>query len=408
MGNTFRILREVLMPWKESSVMEERLRFVARLLDGDGMSDVCREFGISRKTGYKIWGRYKDEGLEALSDRARRPVRYANQLPEQIERLIVETKREKPHWGARKIRELLVRRLNGDVRIPARSTVHAVLDRHGLVSQARKRKVANKAVGTPLSQAVGPNDLWCADFKGEFRLGDGRYCYPLTVTDQASRYLLLVEALESTREAPVIAAFLRLFRERGLPAAMRSDNGQPFASPNGLYNLSKLSVFWLRLGIALERIKPGHPQQNGRHERMHLTLKKETTRPPGMNSLQQQARFDDFLSEFNGERPHEALAMKTPAELYVPSSRPYTGLPEVAYPFHDREVLVTACGRICMHRKKINISTVMAGQKLGIKEVDDSIWLVSFMHYDLGYIDLEQRTLQTIDNPFGTRLSPMS
>ncbi|WP_031251545.1 helix-turn-helix domain-containing protein, partial [Mesorhizobium sp. LSHC412B00] len=160
------------MPWKECSVMEERLRFVARLLDGEGMSDVCREFGISRKTGYKIFNRYKEDGLDALTDRSRRPVRYANQLPDQIERLIVESKREKPHWGARKIRELLVRRLAGDVRIPARSTVHAVLDRHGLVSQARKRNRANKAVGTQLSQAVVPNDLWCADFKGEFKLGN--------------------------------------------------------------------------------------------------------------------------------------------------------------------------------------------------------------------------------------------
>jgi transposase InsO family protein len=388
--------------------MEERLRFVARLLDGEGMSEVCREFGISRKTGYKIFRRYKDEGLEALCDRSRRPVHYANQLPAQIERRIVETKRDKPHWGARKIRELLVRKLAGDVRIPARSTVHAVLDRHGLVSQARKRNRANKAVGTALSQAVAPNDLWCTDFKGEFKLGDGRYCYPLTVTDQASRYLLACEAFESTKEIPVIEAFVRLFRERGLPAAIRSDNGLPFASPNGLYNLSKLSVWWLRLGIAIERIKPGNPQQNGRHERMHRTLKREATRPPGMNILQQQDRFDSFVSEFNRERPHEAIAMRCPDELYAPSSRAYRGLPELEYPFHDRDVLVTACGRICMMRKKINVSTALAGHKLGIKEVDDGIWLVSFMHYDLGYIDLEQKTLQTIDNPFGTRLSPMS
>ncbi|RWK15552.1 MAG: IS481 family transposase [Mesorhizobium sp.] len=396
------------MPWRECSVMEERLRFVARLLEGEGMSEVCRAFGISRKTGYKIFNRYQDEGLEALCDRSRRPVRYANQLPEQIERLIVQTKREKPHWGARKVRELLVRKLAGDVRIPAKSTVHAVLDRHGLVSQCRTRKRANKAEGTPLSQAVAPNDLWCTDFKGEFRLGDGRYCYPLTVTDQASRYVLACEALESTKEAPVIEAFVRLFKERGLPLGMRSDNGLPFASPNGLYNLSKLSVWWLRLGIAIERIRPGNPQQNGRHERMHLTLKKETTRPPGMNALQQQARFDSFVNEFNHERPHEALAMRTPAEVYAPSSTAYEGLPELNYPFHDRDILVTACGRICMMRKRINISIVLAGQRLGIKEVDDGIWLVSFMHYDLGYIDLEQRTLQTIDNPFGTRLSPMS
>ena len=394
------------MPWKECSVMAERLRFVARLLDGERMSDVCRQFGISRKTGYKIFDRYRQEGVEALTDRSRRPVRYANQLPEQVERLIVGLKRDKPHWGARKIRELLLRKLAGDVRVPARSTVHAVLDRHGLVSRARRRR--NRAEGTPLSIAASPNDLWCADFKGEFKLGNGRYCYPLTVTDQASRYLLLCEALDSTREGPVIEAFAGLFRQHGLPAAIRSDNRLPFASPNGLYNLSKLSVWWLRLGLQLERIKPGQPHQNGRHERMHLTLKKETTRPPGANSLQQQARFDAFIGEFNQERPHQALDMRCPGELYTPSVRPYDGLPEVEYPFHDRDVLVTACGRICMHRKKINISTVMAGQRLGIKEVDDGIWLVSFMHYDLGYIDLEQRTLQTIDNPFGTRLSPMS
>ena len=379
------------MPWRETSVMDERLRFVARLLEGESMSDVCRSFGISRKTGYKIFNRYKDDGLEALTDRSRRPVRYANQLPEPVEAMIVRLKKEKPHWGARKIRELLVRRLAGDVRIPSRSTVHAVLDRHGLVSQARKRMRANKAMGTPLSAAAGPNDLWCADFKGEFKLGNGQYCYPLTITDQASRYLLCCEAFESTREQGVFAAFRRVFAERGLPAAIRSDNGLPFASPNGLYNLSKLSVWWLRLGITLERIRPGHPQENGRHERMHLTLKKEATRPPGRNILQQQMRFDAFVSEFNAERPHEALAMKVPAELYATSPRPYEGLPDIDYPFHDRDAIVTNCGRLCIHRKKINISTVLAGQRLGLKEVDDGISLVSFLRYDLGYIDLEQR-----------------
>jgi transposase InsO family protein len=395
------------MPWREISVMDERLRFVARLLEGEGMSEVCRSFGISRKTGYKIFNRYKEDGVDALTDRSRRPVRYANQLPDPVEAMIVRLKKEKPHWGARKIRELLVRRLAGDVRIPARSTVHAVLDRHGLVAQARQR-ARHRAEGTALSEALAPNDLWCADFKGEFRLGDTRYCYPLTITDQASRYLLCCEAFESTREQGVFDAFRRVFAERGLPSAIRSDNGLPFASPNGLYNLSKLSVWWLRLGITFERIRPGHPQDNGRHERMHLTLKKEATRPPGRNILQQQARFDAFVSEFNEERPHEALAMKVPAELYATSPRPYQGLPEIDYPFHDRDAIITNCGRLCIHRKKINISTVLAGQKLGLKEVDDGIWLVSFLRYDLGYIDLEQRTLQTIDNPFGTRLLPMS
>ena len=386
--------------------MDERLRFVARLLDGEAMTELCREFGISRKTGYKILTRYRDQGVTALCDRSRRPVHYANQLPVQVESLIVKLKQEKPHWGARKIRELLVRRLDGDFRIPANSTIHAVLHRHGLVKGLRRPRP--KAAGTPLSPGLAPNDLWCVDFKGEFKLGNGDYCYPLTVTDHASRYLLLCEALESTREEPAIAAFEHLFHARGLPQAIRSDNGVPFASPNALFHLSKLSVWWLRLGIAIERIRPGHPQQNGRHERMHLTLKQEATRPPGMNSLQQQARFDAFVAEFNTERPHEALGMQTPAARYRASPRPYRGLPELAYPLHDRDVMVTACGRICMHRKRINLSSVLAGQRVGIKEVDDGIWIVSFMQYDLGYIDLEQKTLQPLDNPFGARLLPMS
>lgn len=394
------------MPWMECSVTDERLRFVARLLEGEAMSDLAREFGISRKTGYKIFNRYKDFGLEALSDRSRRPWRYANQLPEQVEALIVRAKRDKPHWGARKIRERLVKLLPGDVRMPAKSTVHAVLDRHGLVKRAQTRR--NKAMGTALSTVSQPNQLWCADFKGEFKLGNGQYCYPLTVTDQAARFILMCEALETTREDTATTAFLRLFEERGLPKAIRTDNGLPFASPNGLYNLSKLSVWWLRLGIAIERIKPGTPTQNARHERMHRTLKAEATRPAGANILQQQMKFDAFVSEFNAERPHEALAMKVPAEVYVPSDRPYQGLPDVEYPFHDRDIVVTACGRLCMHRKKINISSVMAGQRLGVKEVDDGIWLVSFMTYDLGYIDLEQKTLQTIANPFGPIVLPMS
>ena len=213
------------MPWKECSVVEERLRFVARLLDGEAMTELCREFGISRKTGYKIFDRYKEHGLEALTDRSRRPVRYANQLPSQVESLIVSLKRNKPHWGARKIRELLLRRLPGDLRLPAKSTIHAVLDRHGLVKRLGKRRA--RATGTPLSKALAPNDLWCADFKGEFKLGNGRYCYPLTVTDQASRFLLMCEALETTREEIAVTAFERLFAERGLPQAIRSEMGCP-------------------------------------------------------------------------------------------------------------------------------------------------------------------------------------
>ena len=386
--------------------MDERMRFVIRLKDGETMASLCREFGISRKTGYKIFERYEQCGLEGLSDRARRPFRYANQLPEPVEAAILAAKKEKPHWGARKIRERLLRRLPHAVKVPAASTIHAVMDRHGLVSRMKRSRTRTE--GTPLSEGLHPNDLWAADYKGEFRLGDQRYCYPLTVTDHASRYLLLCEALDSNREELAFIAFERLFRERGLPRAIRSDNGVPFASPNGLFNLSRLSVWWLRLGISIERIKPGHPQQNGRHERMHLTLKQQATRPAGANLFQQQAKFDAFLEEFNGERPHEALAMKCPAELYTPSPRPYTGLPDPHYPFHDRTVVVTNCGRLCLFNKKINLSVSLAGQAVGVKEVDNGIWLVSFMQYDLGYIDLEEKTLQPLENPFGPKVLPMS
>lgn len=391
------------MPWKECSIMDDRLRFVGRLLDGEEMSQICREFGISRKTGYKIWNRYKEHGLEALTDRTRRPVRYGNQLPPQIETMIVRCRKEKPHWGARKIREMLVKRLPGEVRVPANSTIHAVLDRNGLVKH-KKRRLRPRLQGTVLSSGSAPNDLWCTDYKGEFLLGNKKYCYPLTVTDHASRYILLCEGLHSTKESLAFTAFEALFKERGLPYAMRSDNGVPFASAHALFDLSKLSVWWLRLGITLERIKPGCPQQNGRHERMHRTLKSEATRPPGMNILQQQGTFDHFVQELNNERPHEALDMKCPAQVYTPTTRQYNGLPELDYPLHDLTLNVTNCGRLCLYRKKINISTVFAGHKLGLREVDDDIWLVSFMHYDLGYIDLEEKTLQPIDNPFNNNV----
>jgi transposase InsO family protein len=298
------------MPWKERSVVEERMRFVLRLKDGESMASLCREFGISRVTGYKVYERYKECGLEGLTDRARTPYRYANKLPAQLEAMIVSMRRERPTWGARKLRDRLLRKLPNAVRVPACSTIHAILDRHGLV--ARQRRPRTKTQGTPLSQGLTPNALWCTDYKGEFRLGDKRYCYPLTVSDHASRYLLLCEAMESVKQQAAFTALERLFKERGLPHAIRSDNGAPFASPNSLFNLSRLSVWWLRLGITIERIQPGHPQQNGRHERMHRTLKMEATRPAGCNFLQQQAKFDAFVQDFNNQRPHEALDMQYP------------------------------------------------------------------------------------------------
>ena len=393
------------MPWRECHVMDERLRFVARLLEGEKMAPLCAEFGISRKTGYKIFDRYKDCGVQAFTDRSRRPYRQANRLPAPIEAVIVRLKREYPAWGAPKIREKLRQRSLG-VQLPAISTVHAVLDRHGLVH--RRRRHRGRARGTTLSRPTEANALWCADYKGEFMLGNRRYCYPLTITDFASRYLLTCEALSTTQEQFAFTVFERTFKEFGLPQGIRTDNGVPFASAQAIYGLSKLSVWWLRLGIQIERITPGQPQQNGRHERMHLTLKQEATKPASGNVLQQQARFDAFVERFNQERPHQALGMKVPADIYTRSPRVYRGLEDLTYPFHDHTILVTHCGRICFKTQKVNLSHVFAGQKVGVTQVGERIWLVTFMQYDLGYFDDETCRLEPIDNPFGPRVLPMS
>jgi putative transposase len=392
------------MPWKECHIMDERLRFVARRLEGEKMAPLCAEFGISRKTGYKIFDRYKDCGVAAFTDRSRRPYRQANRLPPQLEAVIVRWKREYPGWGAPKIREKL-RRQSTVPQLPAISTVHAVLGCHGLVQRWRPRP--HTATGTALSRPTAPNALWCADYKGEFMLGDRRYCYPLTITDFASRYLLTCEALSTTQETVAFTVFERTFKDFGLPDAIRTDNGVPFASAHALYGLSKLSVWWLRLGIEIERIQPGKPQQNGRHERMHLTLKKEATKPAAANVLQQQARFDAFVAQYNRERPHQALAMQVPADVYRRSARIYRGLEELTYPFHDGTFTVTQCGRICFKGRKVNLSHVFAGQNVGVTQVGERIWLVTFMRYDLGYFDDETCRLEPIENPFGPKVLPM-
>jgi putative transposase len=384
--------------------MDERLRFVARLLEGEKMAPLCAEVGISRKTGYKIFERYKDCGVAAFTDRSRRPYRQANRLPPQLEAVIVRLKREYPGWGAPKIREKL-RRQSTAPHLPAISTVHAVLDRHGLVQRRRRRRHTTGA--TVLSRPTEPNALWCADYKGEFMLGNRRYCYPLTITDFASRYLLTCEALLTTQEKFAFTVFERTFKEFGLPCVIRTDNGVPFASAQAIYGLSKLSVWWLRLGIQIERSKPGHPQDNGRHERMHLTLKKEATKPAAANVLQQQARFDTFVDQFNRERPHQALGMKVPADIFTRSARAYHGLEELTYPFHDATLTVTQCGRICFKGRKVNLSHVFAGQNVGVTQVGDRIWLVTFMRYDLGYFDDETCRLEPIENPFGPKVLPM-
>jgi transposase InsO family protein len=387
------------MPWKECDKVSERMKFIGRLLDGEKMTDLCREFGISRVTGHKIWSRYQEEGTRSMNDRSKRPWRLANQTAPNVETAILEVKEKYPTWGAPKIWAYLERRKK-DLKLPARSTVHAILDRHGLVKrQSRKRRFF--AEGTDLITAVRPNQLWCADFKGQFRMGNQKYCYPLTITDQYSRYILACEGLESVREVGAIESFKRVFIEHGIPDAIRTDNGVPFSSRT-LFGLSKLSILWLRLGIRLERIDPGHPEQNGRHERMHKTLKQTVTKPPGKNLFHQQELLDSFMTVFNEERPHEGLKMKCPSDLYTQSFKRYPRiLEDFDYIDSASTRRVQGNGTIRFNGdKKIFISDVFAGQQVGIKEIEDGIWSVNFMDYELGYFSKDTDKFNPARNPF--------
>lgn len=393
------------MPWKETSVMDERIKFIGRLLSGEKMASLCREFGISRMTGYKIWNRYSEQGSSGLSNRSHAPHRHPNQLPLEIEQLIVRLKKEKSSWGAPKIRELIARRYS-NLKLPAISTIHCVLDRHGLVKKKKRGKKFSSIAGY-LSTPQHPNDLWCTDFKGQFIMKNKKHCFPLTISDFNSRFLISCEALSGTSENPCYSVFEQAFKEYGLPQAIRSDNGVPFASGNSLWGLTKLSVWWIRLGIKIERIAPGQPQQNGRHERMHRTLKLEATKPAGTNLLQQQEKFYGFVQEYNYERPHQALGMKCPGEVYKKSKTEYKGLSALTYPGFDRILTITNCGKVCMKRGKIYVSKAFANHRVGLNEVDDNIWEVNFMDYPLGYFDEFSCKFAPKDDPFGIKLDKL-
>lgn len=383
--------------------MDERMKFIGRLLSGEKMAVVCRDLGISRVTGYKFWKRYQEDSARGLFNRSRAPHKHPNQTPFEVEQLIVRLKREKPHWGAPKIRELVARRYP-TIKLPSTSTVHSILDRHELVKKRRARNQF-KATASYLSNPEKPNDLWCTDFKGQFRMQNQNYCFPLTLTDHVSRFLFTCEALEGTELGPCFSVFERAFEEYGLPDAIRSDNGTPFACGVSMWNLTKLSVWWIRLGIKLERIEPGNPQQNGRHERMHRTLKLEATRPARSNLLQQQEAFDHFREQFNSERPHQALEMKRPADIYRKSPKTYHGTPDVTYPGYDKTLMLSHCGRLCIKKDKIHLSRAFANQPVGLKEIDHGIWRVDFMDYALGYFDHESLKFSPNDDPFGFKLN---
>jgi len=375
------------------------MEFMARLNKGERMTDLCVEYGVSRKTGHKLQKRYKEFGVSGLEDQSRAPKHIPHKTPPEVAELVIAERKKHSSWGARKLKDVLEQRLGHS--LPSASTLGNILVRAGL-TERKKSRTRYRSQPTGLTVAKAPNDVWCIDYKGQFRLGDQSYCYPLTVTDQFSRYLLGCDGMAAIDEDQARDSLELIFREHGLPSVMRSDNGTPFSS-TGLAGLSKLSVYWMRLGITPERIRPAHPQENGQHERMHRTLKRETTRPPRANLLQQQEAFDAFVEEFNTERPHEALKMKRPAQVYQSSAKHYPDpLPEPNYPTHDDTIRVSGKGSIYLYRRKqIYLGVALSNQFVGIREEQDGRWLVSFMHVDLGYVETNDTFTPLMPNPQG-------
>jgi transposase InsO family protein len=359
---------------------------MTRLARGERMTDLCREYGISRKTGNKFKARFERMGAAGLEDQSRAPHVIPHKTPPELMELVLQERRDHPTWGAKKLKEVLERRLERPM--PSHAAIERALSRAGLVTPRKRRRRGHQSEPTHLRAAAAPNDVWCIDYKGQFRLGDRSYCYPLTITDQHSRFLVACEGMAAISDEAAREVCEEVFREWGLPTAIRSDNGAPFAS-TGLGGLTKLSAYFIRLGVELERIRPSHPEENGRHERMHRTLKAETTRPARANLLQQQERFDEWTLEFNHERPHEALEMKRPADVFAPSSKPMpTTLPDLTYPMHDDVLRVTRWGHITIAGLgPVRLSRALAGQDVGIREQDDGRWLVTFADVDLGLAD---------------------
>ena len=382
------------MPWNETSPMHERMRFIEDMKLGVfGMAELCRRFGVSRKTGYKWLERHEQYGARGLADRSRRPQRSPHQTAAATMERLLEVKRLHRNWGAKKLLKIL-RRKDPERAWPACSTVSARLKQEGLVITKSRRTWPGHAP-KPQTPMQAPNEIWTVDYKGEFKTGDGIYCYPLTVVDGFSRYLLGCQGHYSTATGPAKAVFQRLFREYGLPRIIRSDNGVPFAT-TALGRLSRLSVWWIKLGITPELNEPAHPEQNGRHERMHRTLKAETTRPPRANLCAQQRAFNEFRREYNEERPHEALGQETPASMYRPSRRALAERPQpLQYPAHFEQRLVSENSGIRWNGERVCVSHVLAGETVGLEPIDDGLWDLYFGPVKLGRLD--ERTLKITD-----------
>jgi len=378
------------MPWKETGRVFERTRFIENYLSGCyTIAELAARYGVSRRTLYKWLHRHDQSGVAGLHDQSRAPVGSPYRTPDAVAEAILDYRRRFPFMGPKKIVARLAE-LEPDVEWPAPSTVGDILRRANLVRSRVRRRPPVHPIRVPV-KAEAPNDVMTIDFKGQFRLGNRSYCYPLTIVDRYSRYILACDALESNAYEPTRTLFERVFRTYGLPRCILSDNGSPFASP-GLARLSRLSMWWLRLGIGVTRIQPGRPDQNGAHERMHLTLKEETTRPPAGDSRGQQRLFDDFRHVYNDERPHEALEQRRPVTLYAPSPRPFPErLPPVEYPGHYETRKVDHTGMIRWKDERIFISHTLEGETIAFEEVDEGIWSVYYSTLLLARFDAHER-----------------
>jgi transposase InsO family protein len=377
------------MPWKKSSVMEEKLRFVFEYQQRQRtMTELCQRYEISRETGYVWLRRYQAVGLEGLREKSRATQRHGNQTSVEIEQMVLELREAHSRWGPRKLKRVLEDNEPGRV-WPAASTIGALLKREGLMAGRRKRR-RTAPYSEPLAHADGPNRVWCADFKGWFRTGDGERIDPLTITDAHSRYLFRCQAVEKTDTARVQAIFEAVFREYGMPEAIRTDNGAPFAS-TAIAGLSRLAVWWMKLGIVAERIEAGHPEQNGRHERMHRTLKQETAQPPAGNRREQQRVMERFRQEYNQVRPHEALGMRTPAAVYELSPRSFPAhVPEPEYPDTMLVYRVQQKGHFRWKKQEVFLSEVLWGEPVGLLPVDDRWFTVYFAQFPIARFDSKQ------------------
>jgi putative transposase len=378
--------------------MEERFKFIQEYQnEEESFAELCRRYGVSRKTGYKWVERYGAEGLDGLRDRSRAAEYHPNEVLKEVSDEVLEMRRRHPHWGPAKLRVRLQREAP-EIIWPAASTIGEMLKRAGLTVRRRHRQRATPSQSA-LNHAAAANQVWSADFKGWFRCGDGSRCDPLTMSDGYSRFLLRCQALEGTDERSVQGVMEAAFREYGLPEAMRTDNGEPFGSV-GLGGLSRLTVWWIKRGIRPERIRPGKPQQNGRHERMHRSLKQATAQPPAANLGRQQESLDRFRQEYNWERPHQALQMKTPAELYLPNGRSYPArLVEPEYCAEWEVRTVGPCGTMRWRNAKPFVGKVLGGEIVGLEPVDDGKWKLWFFGHPLGIFDERKGIVRKLDQP---------